>query len=394
MKLLIFNTDLSKISVVSDGLCIRLSYLFANDTIIASNMTSTFINIEAYLDESFLFKLNCLARDFARDEPGKKNDFFEMIEGVKFYNKIKHKDGKAIAMFKHWERSTNELFAMSLQPRLDGAKEFGLSQLYELSKKGEFIFESISNQAFEGNPKGPRRNVNLHEVLLYLLEGYKVEGIADLAKYKVPAHRLDSQVMAVLQDPFLQEKEWNNTNLPVNSHDPRAANNDAIVMEHFMNLPNLVQPSAAILSSIKGAIAAEAATFNTLCNEWIDLSYKDSAAAFQFFKDTILPAKDAFAPHLEANKVLNESVVINEENTGLLEILIGIVPIASVIQFYDGMGALTAETVALFNNKVAEMEKQNFRIPVLVCRERAYEKNKPNDLPIENLGTKKYLDID
>ena len=57
MKLLIFNTDLSKISVVSDGLCIRLSYLFANDTIIASNMTSTFINIEAYLDESFLFEM-------------------------------------------------------------------------------------------------------------------------------------------------------------------------------------------------------------------------------------------------------------------------------------------------------------------------------------------------
>lgn len=394
MKLMVFNTVKSDISIMLDAVCIRLSYLIANDTVISSDAAAYLINVEGTLDRSLDSKVNILAMRGAKEFAPDDNKMLLMQKNIKDFQKSKTKDGKSIARYKKMESAVNNYFAAYMAPNIKKGKQMSLSQLKELSDKQEFCYDEIDVNKLEGHPKGRNEKANVHELLLRPFDVATEEDLIAFKKNNPAPYKDEPQTTFLLQSNFLDLAQWHCTATIVDAAHPSAAYSSSLVIEPFAALQNLFQPTAVVLEAIRKSILPDVLDFNKACNQWIDLCAQDNDLGFQYFKEHMLPAKAALAHTLESSEFLANATKPIGDTKDFATLKIGLVPVALLAQYFKNMNAIHDETVSLYNSKLAELGKTNARIPVIICQIKLKEPKNSEPLPATIISVKKSLDID
>lgn len=389
MNAIVFNTLKSNISPVSECTAFRAAYIFSRHATAAGDSGSFMINFEELLKRySFDHKAKTLINNCAIEDPELSAMFAQLRSDLKTMNAIKHKNKKVILTIKHGEKIINTHFNYYIEHMLKQASQLGFIQLKSLSEKLQLYYLPMMTSKQEGVADDDPDDYNASTILKYVFE--QPEEKNDENKTDENKYDKDEAFLFFLTPQFFDYVAKKSGF--VNSDHANANNNDAIVSEHFFSLPNINAFSALELEAVRASLADIKNEWYNVNSEWIKLCAAGSSEILDFFKETIIPFKDSIQEKLDADDIIHHRKKTSN-NSALINIYIGLVPIRLLYDFYFTEKVVEQDTMDIMNEYLKSTGKENFRVPFMVV-----ESDKQENISVtenQNIKSiKKSLDID
>ena len=348
MRVIVFNSSVSRIDLKAESIALRAALLLADDAVTAGQGVTIIDFNNFYTPKKFFQKAAMIEIYYEKKEDDKAEGIREIIATYKVIQKIKHKPGQLIARIKKLENSIDALFNDIKREYYEGFEKNGLPQLNPLMDEDYFNAYWIDSH----NPETEKENQIAASTLL-------LNRMKDAEKGPV----------IFLLTPEFFFSEFYSEEIIKTSKDKRWYQPEKIYFERCLALPNINLLSAPEIKKIRAELQPSAQPFCRLMDEWIGMprNDEDTFETKPFLKKKILSAAAALQKNIDSNELLNHYKNL-QDNQAVMELIAGEIPVSMLWEFFKHYSVINEETNAVLLKEKEKAPSFPKRFPVLLVR--------------------------
>lgn len=392
MNAIVFNNLISKIPPIIECVAFRAAYIFSKNATIAGDSGTCLINFEQSLKRmAFDYKVKMLINAYTVVEPEFAEKFVQVKSDLKKLTSIKHKNSQVIVLIKQYEKIVNTQYDIYVEDMIKQTNKSGFAALKPLSDKRQLYYLPVSTSKLE-ETNDP--NVyNCSAILKYIFEEPEEKKTAENKTDVIKEKEDEDESFLFFFTPEFFDYTAKRSGF-VNIDHITTEDKDAVVSEHFFSLPNINLFSALELESVRASLTDVQDEWHDVNSEWIRMSKDGSPGILNFFKEKIIPLKEAIQAKIDANDII-QNANRNNKKGAFVKIYMGLVPIKTVYDFYFTENVVKQETMDILNDYLKTSGKENYRVPFMAIKSELFQSDAAGETQVETVvSVKKYLDID